>query len=107
MQAAGLVSTFGPIVAGRAKVTFLDQPDRGECEPRALHGKIHEFFQDRLHRSFLGNLQEQLRCQKWIEPFVAGGFHIKSILYFGSVSKRRNAIEEQRWVRIGALASSS
>src|SRR6185503_8656165 len=63
VQAAGLVRTIRPILARRAEVAFFDQPDLGENELRALDRALDNFLQERLHRSLLRNLQEQLRSE--------------------------------------------
>ena len=80
VQAAGLVRTIRPILARRAEVAFFDQPDLGENELRVLHRALDDFLQERLHRPFLGNLQEQLRSEMRIEPSVAGRFHCRTLM---------------------------
>src|SRR5689334_13224824 len=79
MQTAGLIGTFGAILAGCAQVTFLDQPDLRERELSVIYSSVDDLFKNRFQRPFLGHLEEQLHSHIWIKASVTGRIHSGSI----------------------------
>ena len=74
-MAARPVSTFGAILAGRAKIAFFDQPNLGKYKLGALDRALDDLLENRLDRTLLRNIEQYLHPQMRIEPFVASSFH--------------------------------
>src|ERR1041385_8074193 len=79
MQTAGLICTFGAILAGCAQVTFLDQPDLRERKLSVVYSSVYDLLENRFQRALLGHLQEQLHSHIWIKASVTGRIHSGSI----------------------------
>ena len=75
MQAAGLVSTFRPRLAGRAQVTFFNQADLGTCDVGPFHHAPGKFLHDLFQRLLVRQLQQYLGDEIGIEAVVAGWLH--------------------------------